>query len=165
MSDRTRFSLRDGMELAGIDLGELWRRYVEIGGSQDPASVALCVLDPGRCDQREHDLIAHALNEAFLDHDLDTFPVGYLGSSSPPHAISPAQHRPPAGTSASSRSLEARRQAALARMRSAAAARRAAALHATAAQLMQSSGQLQLARHAVARAQAARQRGVRSPAA
>lgn len=152
----------DGMELAGVDLEELWWRYVALGGSGDRYWLALCVLDGSLCDEWEHDLIAQALNEAFIDAGQDTFPVGYsyVGSPSIPSILAARGKRPVTGAS-----LEARRQAAMARVQSAAAARRAAALHATAARLMQASGQLQFARHAGARAHAARRRGAASAAA
>lgn len=163
MRDQTAFSLRDGMELAGVDLEELWWRYVAIGGSRDAASVAMDVLGAHPCDEREHDLIAQALNETFLDQGQDSFPVGYSAVSG--SATFPRLIRRSAGSVPMSRSLHARQQAAVARLRSAAAARQAAALHATAARLMHTSGQLQFARRADARASAARQRGARSLAA
>lgn len=160
MDDQTRFSLSDGMDLAGVDVNEVWWRYVAIGGSRDPASVASCLAEQTPCDPHEHDLIAHVLNEIFLDRGLSTFPVGY---SDAPAAVQPtAPRRSPAETRRESRSTAARQQAALARLRSAAAARQAAALHATAAQLMQTSGQLQFARRAQSRSQTARRRATES---
>jgi hypothetical protein len=112
-------------------------------------------------------LIAQALNEVFIDRDEGTYPVGYAGpqSASAPKPAGRAVPSVDVDSVPASRSLEPRRRAALARLRSAAAARNAAALHATAAQLMQTSGQLQFARHADARAQAARQRSVAATAA
>lgn len=158
MTDPTRFALRDGMELAAVDLEELWWRYAALGGSGDRSWLALCVRDGSLCDEYEHDLIAQALNEAFIDAGLDTFPVGYRHGPSP-------SILPPRGKGAVPGPLEARREAAMARLHSAAAARRAAALHATAARLMQATGQLQFARHAELRARAARRRGAASAAA
>lgn len=149
----------DGMELAGVDLEELWWRYVALGGLGDRSWLALCVLDSSLCDESEHDLIAQALNEAFLDAGQDTFPVGYRHDPSP--SIVPARRK----RAVPGPSLEARRLAAMARLQSATAARRAAALHATAARLMQASGQLQFACRAEARAHAARRRGSASAAA
>jgi hypothetical protein len=161
MGDRTRFTLRDGMDLAGIGLEQLWLRYVAIGGSGDLACLALSVLEIDPPDEHEHNLIAQALNEAFIDEGQGTFPVGYSGpvaSSRPPTAFRAG------GSPARARSLELRRQAALAGLRSAAAAQQAAELHATAAKLMQASGNLRFACRADARAQAARRRGARAVA-
>jgi hypothetical protein len=164
MPDSTRFSLRDGMDLAGVDIDALWWRYAGLGGSGDLASLASWATGDVACDGHEHDLIAQALNEIFMDRGQDTFPVGYARPASSPVAATagwPVHNLLARG----SRSLEARRYAASARLRSAAASRRAAVLHATAAQLMHTSGQLQFARHAEERGQDAWQRGIRSSVA
>lgn len=158
MREPTRFSLRDGQELAGIGLDELWCRYVSVGGTLGAAAVARCLaLDVDQCDPHEHDLIAQALNETFLDLDIDTFPVLYASDGSPHAACAEVFQTTPV-----SRSVQARRQAALARLRSSAAARQSADLHAVASELMRSSGQLQFAARATARAHAARGRAVAS---
>jgi len=77
MNDPIRFSLADGMELAGANLDELWWRYLAIGGDADQQLVAECVRGAVPCDLREYSIIAQALNECFVDLGLDTFPVGY----------------------------------------------------------------------------------------
>lgn len=159
MSDTTGFTLGIGMDLAGVELQELWWRYAALGGAVGPEALALCIVETDCCDRRQHDLIAQALNEAFLDRGYDTFPVAYADGVAPVPVVGPQV------PTSMARSLDARRHATLARLRSAAAARHSAQLHATAAQLMQASGQLQFARLAATRAQAARQRAARTVAA
>jgi hypothetical protein len=160
MRDQTRFSIRDGMDLSGLRLIELWWRYVAIGGHADQAQMAEWIMGRASCPADDHDLIAQALNESFLDRGLDTFPVGYCDALSAP-ALSgrprTAAARPIA-TGSRARSAEVRRQAASARQRSAMAAHRAVMLHASAARLMQINGQLAMARQARERAARARTR-------
>lgn len=158
--DATRFGLRDGLELAGLSFEELWLRYMALGGSSD---LALLVAEfaGAPCGAHEHNLIAHALNEAFLDQGIDTFPVAYFNAQPLSSAPSVPAECPGAGGNAAA----VRRDAAAARQRSAAAARKAAMLHSVASQLMQASGQLHFARHAHNRAVAAQQRSVSRPAA
>lgn len=78
----TRFGLRDGMDLAGIEPGELWWHYSAIGGAGSEAWLAGAVHGTAPCPDDEHDLIAQALNEAFLDRGVSTFPVGYARADS-----------------------------------------------------------------------------------
>ncbi|MFN2561211.1 MAG: hypothetical protein ABR571_07955 [Jatrophihabitans sp.] len=153
MSDQIGFSLRDGMDLAGVNLDELWVHYVAVGGVGDEVWLAQRLAGVP-CGALEHDRIAQALLEIFVDQGAATFPVAY-SDALPPCAPTPVGVMPPGSAS---RSAEVRRDAAAARLRSAAAAREAAKLHRTAAQLMQASSQFNFARHASDRAQAALQR-------
>ncbi|MBE7187031.1 hypothetical protein [Jatrophihabitans endophyticus] len=136
-----------------MGLDEIWWRYAALGGQRDPESIALYIVGAVACEQDEHDLIAQALNEAFLDQGHDTFPVAYHGTEPTSAALLRSRGRRPL-----ERAGEVRRQAVRAHLRSAAAARRAASLHETAAELMQASGHLQFAYRADARARAARLR-------
>lgn len=68
-------SLADGMDLAGLDYPQLWASYVEVGGSGSLADLRRHVAF-GTDDDHEHNLIAHAINEAFVDMDAD-HPVAY----------------------------------------------------------------------------------------
>jgi hypothetical protein len=77
MNDLIRFTLADGMELAGGNLDELWWRYIAIGGDAEPALLAARISGAAPCEVREHATIAQALNEYFVDRGLNTFPVGY----------------------------------------------------------------------------------------
>ena len=155
MSDQIGFTLRDGMDLAGVCLDELWWHYLAIGGVAPPSLLAEELAGTAPCGPIEHDLIAQALNETFLDRGINSFPVAYSDAQ-------PRQEYDHVGTipiERTDRSSQARRDAAAARLRSAAAARRAAALQLSAAALMQTSGQLQFARRARARARLAQHRG------
>lgn len=82
MIDRAGLTLSEGMELAGLDVLQLWGRYVAVGGEADTAALADEVRGRRRCTAREHDLIAQALNECFLEQGSDTFPVAYSGELS-----------------------------------------------------------------------------------
>lgn len=69
-------SLADGMDLAGLTFPQLWARYFAIGGNGSEADLRRHV-DAADCeDDHEHNLIAHAINEAFLDIGGD-HPVAY----------------------------------------------------------------------------------------
>jgi hypothetical protein len=68
-------SLRDGLDLAGLSVAELWLTYVTIGGNSTESEMARNIVSDD-CGDYEHNLIAHAINESFLDRDED-HPVGY----------------------------------------------------------------------------------------
>ncbi|TKV61989.1 hypothetical protein FDO65_10835 [Nakamurella flava] len=140
--DSTGFGLADGFALAGGNLAELWWRYVAVGGRADRNELHRRMHAEVTVDGREHNLIAQALNELFMDRQIPTFPVAYRAEAAPPRRTS----RP------STSSTRARHWAGLARQRSAEANRRSVHLHLVAAQLMQTSGQLQFARAARHRA-------------
>lgn len=76
----TRFSLSDGMELSGVSIDEVWGAYAVLGGGADPAQLTFEIRGDAPVDDREHDLIAQALNECFLEHGVTTFPVGYASA-------------------------------------------------------------------------------------
>ena len=153
MNDLIRFSLADGLELAGGDLDKLWWRYVAIGGDADPQLLADRISGLAPCVPREYSTIAQALNECFVDRGMDTFPVGYRPQLASSVGRVPTSRSPHA---------EARRRAVEARMRSAAAAHHAALLHLTASRLMMTSGQLKYARQAQERADRALARARRA---
>lgn len=69
-------SLRDGMDLAGIDITELWQRYLAIGGNSSAGELARSVAVGAELDDHEHDLIAQAINDFFLEKGAD-HPVAY----------------------------------------------------------------------------------------
>ena len=70
------FSLSDGWDLSGLTLAELWLGYVAIGGTASQAQVAAYARGLDRPDSYEHNLIAQAINEHFIDRGGD-HPVGY----------------------------------------------------------------------------------------
>jgi hypothetical protein len=77
-------SLRDGLDLSGLTHLELWLRYVGIGGTAPSSELAEQIMQGGAADTGldayEHNLIAQALNEHFLDLGQD-HPVGYLDAA------------------------------------------------------------------------------------
>lgn len=77
----TGFSLSDGMDLSGVSIDEVWSAYAVLGGGADPAKLALEIRGDSLVDDREHDLIAQALNECFLERGVTTFPVGYAAAA------------------------------------------------------------------------------------
>lgn len=68
-------SLAEGAALARISISELWERYFAIGGTADAAELSARIDDDAVSDH-EHNLIAQALNEVFLDRGED-HPVAY----------------------------------------------------------------------------------------
>lgn len=69
-------SLADGMDLAGLSYPQLWVRYMGLGGTGTEADLRRHVGAEDCESDHEHNLIAHAINEAFLDIDSD-HPVAY----------------------------------------------------------------------------------------
>lgn len=67
--------LEAARQQCGLTLSALWYRYIKLGGSGLLADVA-GFLDREPVDDREYDFLAHALNEVFMEQDLDT-PVPY----------------------------------------------------------------------------------------
>jgi hypothetical protein len=72
----TGFSLSDGWDLSGLTLEELWLSYLAVGGTASAAQVAAYARDRSRPDAYQHNLIAQAINEYFIDREED-HPVGY----------------------------------------------------------------------------------------
>jgi hypothetical protein len=165
VADAIRFDLSTGLALLGADVEEVWWRYAALGGTLDLELMSACVAGRRPCDELDRDLIAQALNEAYLDRGLDTFPVGYARELElvPGNAdldalvlaAGPALRE--CGGTIRERAVEARR-------RSMVAAQTAAALHLTSARLMAASGQLKYARQARQRAIAAAMRSRRAVA-
>jgi hypothetical protein len=61
------FSLSDGWDLSGLTLAELWLRYLAVGGTASRARVeayARGLLCP---DSHQHNMIAQAINESFIE--------------------------------------------------------------------------------------------------
>jgi hypothetical protein len=73
---RAGFSLSDGWDLSGLTLTELWLRYLGLGGSASPAQLEGYASGHVAPDSYQHNLIAQAINEHFLDHGED-HPVSY----------------------------------------------------------------------------------------
>jgi hypothetical protein len=69
-------SLSDGWDLSGLTLVELWLRYMALGGTATKAQLALYAHGPASLDLYQHNIIAQAINEHFIDRGED-HPVGY----------------------------------------------------------------------------------------
>jgi hypothetical protein len=156
MSDKIRFALADGLDLARIDMHELWWRYTANGGGADITLLAARVVGAAPCDDIEHDLIAHTLNECFIDRGMDTFPVGYASRTNAHPLLAAGARRARLAavqlrSTTRGRALEARRRSAL-------TAVQAAALQEASAHLLEASGQFLYARRAYERAANARAR-------
>jgi hypothetical protein len=70
------FTLSDGWELSGLTVTELWLRYLAVGGTASPAQVDAYVHGRPDPDSHQHNLIAQAINEYFIDRGED-HPVSY----------------------------------------------------------------------------------------
>lgn len=74
--DGDGLSLVRGMAASGLTYQDLWLRYVSVGGSAGALEVEAYVLGLLQPGPHQHDLIAQALNECYLDRGQD-HPVGY----------------------------------------------------------------------------------------
>ena len=52
---------------AGLSHGELWLRYFELGGMSTAFQLEACLHGALQVDAHDHDVIAHALNERFVE--------------------------------------------------------------------------------------------------
>lgn len=64
------------MDLAGLDYHTLWLRYLALGGNGTVDEVRRHVTDASDEHAAEHNLIAQAINEVFLDRG-ENHPVAY----------------------------------------------------------------------------------------
>jgi hypothetical protein len=69
-------SLEDGLDLSGMDYDQLWIRQLAVGGDASRLEVEAYVLGLLVADAVQHDIIAQALNEWFLERGGD-HPVAY----------------------------------------------------------------------------------------
>ena len=69
-------SLLEGMELSGMSYDELWLRHIAVSGTTGKLELEAYVLGLLVPDDYQHNLIAQAINEFFLDGGGD-HPVGY----------------------------------------------------------------------------------------
>jgi hypothetical protein len=63
---------------AGLSHGELWLRYFELGGMSTGFELEAFLYGLVTPEPRNHDVIAHALNERFTELGSN-HPVDYLG--------------------------------------------------------------------------------------
>ena len=69
-------SLRDGLDLSGMSVNELWLRQVAVGGTAGSLETEAYVFGLLAADPHQHDVLAQALNEHFLELG-QAHPVGY----------------------------------------------------------------------------------------
>jgi hypothetical protein len=85
--------LSDGWDLSGLSLAELWLGYVALGGTASQAQLAAYARGLGCPDSYQHNLIAQAINEHFIDRGEDHL-VSYQNIPSLPQQQHPAGGRP-----------------------------------------------------------------------
>jgi len=66
-----RRQLQVFVDRSGLSYQELWLRQVAVGGDADGIELEAYVLGLLRLDPHQHNLIAQALNEHFLDQGQD----------------------------------------------------------------------------------------------
>lgn len=83
----TGLSLFEGMCRSGMTYQELWLRQVSVGGIAGDLEVEAYVLGLLTPDRHQHDVLAQAINEYFLERGED-HPVSYsefpIGGWAPP---------------------------------------------------------------------------------
>ncbi len=80
MSPDRPLSLEEGLSRSGLSVEQLWLGYAALGGDAGELEVEAYVLGLLSADPYQHDVIAQALNESFIDRGLD-HPVGYWAHS------------------------------------------------------------------------------------
>ncbi len=80
-------SLSDGLDLSGLSYFELWVLYIGLGGAASSSELADLIAHDDKpetaLDAHDHNMIAQALNEHFLDLEQD-HPVAYRESPTTP---------------------------------------------------------------------------------
>ena len=71
-----RLNLFSGMLASGMNYEQLWLRYVGVGGHAGPLELEGYVLGLLAPDRYQHDMIAQAINESFIERG-ENHPVGY----------------------------------------------------------------------------------------
>ncbi len=71
-----RQELENGFSRSGLSYQALWWRQLAVGGDASSLELEAYVLGLLNLSPHQHDLIAQALNEHYLDHDQD-HPVAY----------------------------------------------------------------------------------------
>jgi hypothetical protein len=78
MTDRRMDELDMYRQEAGLSHGELWLRYFELGGMSTGFELETFLYGLMSPTRRDHDVIAHALNERFTELGAN-HPVAYHG--------------------------------------------------------------------------------------
>ena len=69
--DQQLKQLRGALPLAGLTVGELWLKYFAIGGSSGQFEIEAYLYAAHGLPILERDLVAHAINERFMDLGMD----------------------------------------------------------------------------------------------
>jgi hypothetical protein len=69
-------SLDAARSLLGLSVLELWFDYMGLGGNLTPVELQATLTRGEQLDDREHDVLAQALNERFVEQD-ENHPVAY----------------------------------------------------------------------------------------
>ena len=75
-----RRQLEMHLNRSGLSYRDLWLRQIAVGGDADAFELEAYVLGLLTLDPHQHNIIAQALNEYFLDRDKD-HPVPYSEAS------------------------------------------------------------------------------------
>lgn len=63
--------LEAARQFLGLSLRRLWDAYFGLGGNCSPADIGSHLSGGEQLPRLEHDVLVHALNEEFLDRDLN----------------------------------------------------------------------------------------------
>ena len=83
MPEPLRHGLDQARRSAGLSHNELWLRYFELGGMSTASEVEGFLYGFPQPGPHDHDVLAHALNERYVELD-GSHPVAY--SDDPSHA-------------------------------------------------------------------------------
>ncbi len=59
--------LERAREQTGLSRNQLWLRYFELGGDATPLELEAALTGLVRLNRLQHDIVAHALNERFME--------------------------------------------------------------------------------------------------
>lgn len=82
MTDRSPDALDRYRQAARLSHGELWLRYFELGGMSTALQIEAILYGALRATNHDHDVIAHALNERFVELG-GNHPVAYSDDGGP----------------------------------------------------------------------------------
>ena len=67
MAEVEKYQLNQARTDAGLTHGELWLRYFELGGMSTAFQLEAVLFGALQPSSRDHNVIAHALNERFVE--------------------------------------------------------------------------------------------------
>jgi len=63
--------LEAARQLLGLTHSAVWHAYFELGGNCPPLEIESHLAGGAQVADREHDMLVHALNEAFSERDMN----------------------------------------------------------------------------------------------